>query len=536
MPRNIPPALSARLRDHSTTLCYLLKVVPREADTFGITTCNRDVDFDDGSGMRTYRAKRGYTASDTETKSDLSVNNAEADGLVAEYPADGVTKEGIARGDYDGAAYMHYLIDYEHPEAGFVLVGAGTVGRVTTTDDLVMKLEMRSLTQTLKQASMIELTSITCRAKFGDERCKMPLVWASGIVAEVGDEADRTFYADPSPINDVIFATGDGSATQFQLKDANGNDVTSGFVVDSIHQTDWQGRIELSDQSRTNNATYSNDFAKWINFGGAVVSLTSGHPSPDGGSNASAFEVHDADGSYYGFAGLFTSLAGDIGGPESASIWLRADVPLVASLAMRSSSGTSPATANVDTTWTKATVQSSATYVRGLSFGISENNASGLPAGTLLYFCFAEQEDGDTVGAYISTTTDPVTITDYTLSGNQITLGQVSNGATLDWTGSVDLPSADGHFVPGVVHWDTGGNAGRENEVDTYEMTSDGAEVSLVIPTHALIQVGDTFRIRQDCDKSRAMCRDRYHNILNFRGEPDIPRGDATSLGAPKPS
>jgi len=92
MPRNIPPALAARLRDHSTTLCYLLKVVPREAETFGITTCNRDVDFDDGSGIRTYRAKRGYTASDTATKSDLSVNNAEADGLVAEYPADGVTK------------------------------------------------------------------------------------------------------------------------------------------------------------------------------------------------------------------------------------------------------------------------------------------------------------------------------------------------------------------------------------------------------------------------------------------------------------
>src|SRR5690625_1737612 len=321
MPRNIPPALAARLRDHSTTLCYLLKVVPREAETFGITTCNRDVDFDDGSGIRTYRAKRGYTASDTETKSDLSVNNAEADGLVAEYPADGVTKEGIARGDYDGAAYMHYLIDYEHPEDGFVLVGSGTVGRVTTTDDLVMKLEMRSLTQTLKQNSMIELTSITCRAKFGDERCKMPLEWVEGTVIGVGDELDRTFYVE-------LFAPEDS-----------------------------------------------------------------------------------------------------LGNPEI---------------------------------------------------------------------------DSDTQGE------------------------MTSDGFVLDFP--------DEHFVPGVVHWDTGGNAGRENEVDTYEMTSNGAQITLVIPTHALIQVGDTFRIRQDCDKSRDMCRDRYANILNFRGEPDTPRGDAASLGAPKPS
>lgn len=321
MPRNIPPALAARLRDHSTTLCYLLKVVPREAETFGITTCNRDVDFDDGSGIRTYRAKRGYTASDTETKSDLSVNNAEADGLVAEYPADGVTKEGIARGDYDGAAYMHYLIDYEHPEDGFVLIGAGTVGRVTTSDDLTMQLEMRSLTQTLKQASMIELTSITCRAKFGDARCKMPLEWVEGTVIGVGDESDRTFYVE-------LYAEVDSSGVPDVSSDSSVEQTSDGFVV--------------------------------------------------------------------------------------------------------------------------------------------------------------------------------------------------------------DFP--DAHFVPGVVHWDTGSNAERENEVDTYELTSDGAQVTLVIPTHQSVEVGDTFRIRQDCDKSRAMCRDRYHNVLNFRGEPDIPRGDATSLGAPKPS
>lgn len=322
MPRNIPSALATRLQDHATSICYLLKVVPRNAETFGITTANQDVVYDDGSGARTYRAKRGYTSSDIETKADLSVNNGEAHGLVAEYPADGVTEEGVRRGDYDGAAYMHYLVDYTMPSAGHVLLGAGTVGRVTTLDSLTMKLEMRSLTQTLKQNSMIELTSIACRAKFGDERCKMPLTWYQGEVLDVGDETDRTFYVELTP----------------------------------------------------------------------------------------------------------------------------------------------------------------------------ELDSNGMPV-----------EDSSSAISPVSTSSGWI------------------------W----ELP--DKYFVPGLVHWDTGDNSATENEVGLFEMTSSGQRITLIIPTQRPISIGDTFRVRQDCDKSRAMCRDRYGNILNFRGEPDLPRGDATSLGAPKP-
>lgn len=78
MPRNVPAALAQHLKSAATTTCFLLQIVPRRADAFGITTLNRDVEYDDGTLALTYRAKRGYTASDTVTKSDLSVNNAEA--------------------------------------------------------------------------------------------------------------------------------------------------------------------------------------------------------------------------------------------------------------------------------------------------------------------------------------------------------------------------------------------------------------------------------------------------------------------------
>lgn len=42
------------MKAHGTTLCYLLKVTPKQAATFGMTTLNIDVPYDDGTGSLTY--------------------------------------------------------------------------------------------------------------------------------------------------------------------------------------------------------------------------------------------------------------------------------------------------------------------------------------------------------------------------------------------------------------------------------------------------------------------------------------------------
>ncbi|HET8554685.1 MAG TPA: hypothetical protein VFL78_07660, partial [Rhodanobacteraceae bacterium] len=48
------------------------------------------------------------------------------------------------------------------------------------------------------------------------------------------------------------FARGNGSDDKFQLYDANGRAVTKDATITAIHQTDWQGRVELSNEPRTN--------------------------------------------------------------------------------------------------------------------------------------------------------------------------------------------------------------------------------------------------------------------------------------------
>jgi uncharacterized phage protein (TIGR02218 family) len=251
MPRNVPAALATHLAGGNTTVCYLLKIKPAVSGVslFGMTTLDADVTYDDGTGDGpiTYRAKSGYTPLDLVSRADLSVDNSEAHGLLAEYPSDGMTADGIAAGNYDGARFVQYLVNYNDLTTGrHVIINTGQVGQVTNLNNQTVMLEMRSLTQILKQNSIIELTSITDRAKYGDERNKMTLRWYASTVASVGVEPDRDFILGTIPgfnnapggasgtVTGCFFFNGDGVSKIAPLIDTAGQRVPTGFAVTDI--------------------------------------------------------------------------------------------------------------------------------------------------------------------------------------------------------------------------------------------------------------------------------------------------------------
>jgi len=51
-------------------------------------------------------------------------------------------------------------------------------------------------------------------------------------------------------------------------------------------------------------------------------------------------------------------------------------------------------------------------------------------------------------------------------------------------------------------------------------------QVTLALPMPYTIAVADTYSIAAGCDKSFTTCRDRFDNVLNFRGEPYVPGVD----------
>lgn len=77
-------------------------------------------------------------------------------------------------------------------------------------------------------------------------------------------------------------------------------------------------------------------------------------------------------------------------------------------------------------------------------------------------------------------------------------------------------------FTHGTVIWLDGHNAGQIMEVRTF----DGQIVTLALAMPKPVQTGDTFNITAGCDKTANCCIKRFDNIINFRGEPDIPGMD----------
>jgi len=84
------------------------------------------------------------------------------------------------------------------------------------------------------------------------------------------------------------------------------------------------------------------------------------------------------------------------------------------------------------------------------------------------------------------------------------------------------LTQAAGWFTGGEVIWTSGNNAGVRMEVKEFV----GGQVVLALPMGKSIQVGDGFNIITGCDKSAGTCINKFTNIINFRGEADVPGVD----------
>lgn len=81
----------------------------------------------------------------------------------------------------------------------------------------------------------------------------------------------------------------------------------------------------------------------------------------------------------------------------------------------------------------------------------------------------------------------------------------------------------DGHWAGGVIEFDDGPAQGFRMEV------KDSADTGVLQLFQALAVtpgVGDAYTLKPGCDKVFETCRDRYDNVINFRGFPHVPGTD----------
>ena len=93
-----------------------------------------------------------------------------------------------------------------------------------------------------------------------------------------------------------------------------------------------------------------------------------------------------------------------------------------------------------------------------------------------------------------------------------------------DGTIFTDVSRADDFFTYGVLTFLSGLNKGASHEVE--QSRARNGQVRFFLPPMQEIVVGDTFRIAPGCNGEAVTCKKRFHNFVNFRGEPYIPGND----------
>lgn len=196
--RYVPTLLANHLKGGVTTTCRLLLITLKDGRKFGLTTLDREIRY---MGVN-YSAVHGFNSSVIATDTGLSVDNAEAESLLAAN-VEGINIEMVQRGELDDAQWRMMIINWADLSMGHIVLDAGDLGEVTIKDEMIYVSELLSFTTRLRQA-IGGSWSRRCRAVFGSEPnsqtgCGVDVepLWSLATVTGVSeDDPFRVFSAD----------------------------------------------------------------------------------------------------------------------------------------------------------------------------------------------------------------------------------------------------------------------------------------------------------------------------------------------------
>lgn len=86
---------------------------------------------------------------------------------------------------------------------------------------------------------------------------------------------------------------------------------------------------------------------------------------------------------------------------------------------------------------------------------------------------------------------------------------------------TANLTQADQHWTQGTVLWTGGNNIGQASSIASSNQTAKSVSLSSTLLKPIL--VGDTGSVFPGCARDRPTCKTKYNNLVNYRGEPDVP-------------
>ncbi len=182
--QTLDTAIAAHIAGEVTTLATCWSIARRDGVHLYLTDHDRDIVVEGHS----YKAVSGINPSAVTSVSGLAVDNLELEGILSSMLVD---EADILAGTFDHAEISVFLVNYENPADGTLMLKTGWLGEVTLRGGQFVA-EVRGLSSRLQQV-IGEVYTPTCRAKLGDARCKLALTPVSATVTAV--ESNFAFTA-----------------------------------------------------------------------------------------------------------------------------------------------------------------------------------------------------------------------------------------------------------------------------------------------------------------------------------------------------
>lgn len=528
--------ISAPLRTHLdltvTTLATIWRIIRVDGTNFYFTSHDRDLPFDDGDGLATYEARSGYNRTAVSNNVGLSVDNMDMEGV---FDSAAIQEDELRAGLFDHAEIRVSMVNWDDLTQGALRMRRGHIGEVILTPQGLFRAELRGLTQQLSQ-NIVRSYQSECRVDLGSDACTIPIrppVLGRNQAVLVG-EVFRVATNTASGIafgNTIINPSFENGVVASPVASIDGWTIVSG---------QWSLLSSASGLVADDGLLYLRGFSSLsgevqqtmsiVDLGVDLAQVALGVVQASFSSRRAHSDPQDLGRVLVEFLDAANSPTGvllDTGDEEISpeDTWVtRAASNVVVPV------GT-----------TKIRVRLLYTRTFGSTVQVAFDNmdltmldTTGVPTTQEIYEnrVYRVTTAGTTTGtqpAYDTTIANPTTDGTAVLVADDSftrhgTISTVADRLNL----AIDVSEAravDGWYNGGALIVETGPNAGAVREIK--EWTQTGGVLSVFIAEPFNLTQATRIRLYPGCDKRLATCRDRFDNILNFRGEPFIPGQDA---------
>lgn len=516
MSKTITAPMQNHIGQEVTTLATCWKVTRTDGREFRFTDHDQDLVVEG----QTFDAASGYSRSAVDNAVGMSVDNLEVQGILDN---DSISEEEVANGMFDYAEVRIFLVNWQDPSIGVIRLRRGFFGEATLTPSGTYIVELRGLTQLYKQ-SVNETYQEECRADLGDARCKVPI--RPPLVARSTEYAVGDYVAYSNTWRQIPFVNGG-----FETGDASGwTDIDNGGSGPFVSSSP-SGDIDGAQDGEFYLASYE-DGSGGLTQEASIPMAPGTIDSGDGrvtlsGWRAQAFpsdpgrfwvEFLDSSGAVLG-----TLLDTGLEEISPLGTWVERGVE-----AARIPPGARSIRASF------VTVLGEGSNANGCFDNLSGfvDTASLNSQNGRVYRCIESGTTAESIAVDY-----PVGIDTEFSDGSAgficerayrhfFTVTSVADHGRFEIEVDDSRADADYWFSAGAVTWTSGLNSGRSMEIREWT-GGDAQEAVLFLKMPSEVQVGDTGTIYPGCQKRLlADCRDKFNNVINFRGEPYIPGED----------